>query len=109
MTCAAAGLAFDAPARVGPPATLVIGMITAPGAGWFWRRRSPRQGAARVQVRSMIAWLRRTSAIGVSKVSGGPDVTGGPPGPGPGPGVPVGTQSAFIRTIIPKGSAGWID
>ena len=57
----------------------------------------------------MIAWLRRTSAIGVSKVSGGPDVIGGPPGPGPGPGVPVGAQSAFISTTIPNGSAGWID
>src|SRR2546427_6474394 len=96
MRRAAAGVAFAPPGTLAPPARLVIGMITAPGAGWFWRTRFPRQGAARVQVRSMIAWLRRTSAAGDSKVSGGPDWTGGPPGGGdPGP-PPPGTQSAFI-------------
>src|SRR2546427_4481606 len=96
MRRAAAGVAFAPPGTLAPPARLVIGMITAPGAGWFWRSRSPRHGAARVQVRSMIAWLRRTSAIGVSKVSGGPDVTGGSPGGDPGP-PPPGTQSAVLN------------
>src|SRR2546427_11388620 len=99
MRRAAAGVAFAPPGTLAPPPRLVIGMITAPGAGWFWRSRSPRQGAARVHVRSMIAWLRRTSAAGGSKVSGGPDLTPLPPGWGAAPPPPA-PQSTVVLPVV---------